>query len=244
MFEYLMPAILMEHPEDTLLGQSIRAAVEYQIAYGRERGVPWGISESGYYGFDANQAYQYRAFGAPRLGLKRGLAEDLVITPYASLLALPESPHEVLRNVRALRSLGALGRYGFYEAVDFTAAHLSVGQRYAIVRSFMAHHQAMILLPLANCLLGDRIPRRFHADPRVRSVELLLHERIPHDAPLEEVVSQEVPAVRPEVPQVGVEAWQVPTRSLYPEVHVLSNGDFTTFITSSGAGYSRWQDLT
>lgn len=243
MFEYLMPAILMEHPEDTLLGQSIRAAVEYQIAYGRERGVPWGISESGYYGFDANQAYQYRAFGAPRLGLKRGLAEDLVITPYASLLALPVSPHEALRNVRALRSLGALGRYGFYEAVDFTAAHLSVGQRYAIVRSFMAHHQAMILLPLANCLLGDRIPRRFHADPRVRSVELLLHERIPHDAPLEEVVSQEVPAVRPEVPQVGVEAWQVPTRSLYPEVHVLSNGDFTTFITSSGAGYSRWQDL-
>lgn len=243
MFEYLMPAILMEHPNETLLGQSCRAAVAYQIAYGQEKGVPWGISESGYYAFDANQNYQYRAFGAPRLGLKRGLADDLVVAPYASLLALPVRPQEVLCNIHALRALGMLGRYGFYESVDFTTAHLAVGQRYAIVRSFMSHHQAMVLLPLANYLMGNRIVRRFHAEPRIRSVDLLLHERIPYGAPIEEALSQEATAVRPEAPQAGVEAWQVPSRSPYPEVHVLSNGEFTTFITSSGAGFCRWHDL-
>ena len=243
MFEYLMPAIMMEHPVNTLLGQSCRAAVDYQIAYGREKGVPWGISESGYYGFDANQNYQYRAFGAPRLGLKRGLADDLVIAPYASLLALPVRPQEVLRNIHALRSLGMLGRYGLYESVDFTPAHLPVGQRHAIVRSFMSHHQAMVFLPLANYLMGNRMVRRFHDNPRIRSVDLLLHERIPYGAPIEEALSQEATAVRPEAPQAGVEAWQVPSRAPYPEVHVLSNGEFTTFVTSSGAGYCRWQDL-
>jgi hypothetical protein len=121
-----------------------------QIEYGREKNVPWGISESGYYRFDANQFYQYRAFGVPGLGYKRGLADDLVITPHASLLALPLRPRAVLQNMERLKRLGMLGMYGFYEAADFTPARLAAGQQMAIVQSYMAHHQGMIMLSLVN----------------------------------------------------------------------------------------------
>src|SRR5690606_35509476 len=141
--------------DGTLLAHSEQVAIEQQIAYGRQRGVPWGISESGFYTFDAAMNYQYRAFGVPGLGLKRGLAEDLVVAPYASLLALPMRPKAVLDNMDALDRLGMLGRYGYYEAVDFTESRLRLSQEKAIVRSYMAHHQGMIMLAIANTLLDD-----------------------------------------------------------------------------------------
>ena len=150
MFEYLMPLLVMPTYENTLLDQTCRAAVERQIAYGRQRGVPWGISECGYNTFDAALNYQYRAFGVPGLGLKRGLAEDLVIAPYASALALMVAPEEACSNLQRLAADGLAGPYGFYEAVDYTPARLPRGQSQRVVRSFMAHHQGMILLSLAH----------------------------------------------------------------------------------------------
>ena len=177
MFEYLMPHLMVRSESSTLLGQTLEVVADRQIEYGREKNVPWGISESGYYRFDANQFYQYRAFGVPGLGYKRGLADDLVITPYASLLALPLRPRAVLQNIERFRRLGMLGMYGFYEAADFTRARLATGQELAIVQSYMTHHQGMIMLSLVNYLQGDTMVRRFQSDPRIQSVELLLLEQ-------------------------------------------------------------------
>src|SRR4029079_14003628 len=129
--------------DHTLLDQSYRAAVQRQIDYGRSRGVPWGLSESGYHTFDAALNYQYRAFGVPGLGLARGLADELVVAPYASALALMVDPEAACANLQRFASLGASGQYGFYEAVDYAPSRPARGQSSAVVRSFMAHHQGM-----------------------------------------------------------------------------------------------------
>ncbi len=246
MFEYLMPCLLMHCYEGTFLEQTCRAAIRRQIAYGRQKGVPWGISESGYYRFDAGMHYQYRGFGVPGLGLKRGLADDLVVTPYASLLALPFYPRDVLQNIAWLSELGMLGRYGLYEAIDYTRSRLPANQKSAIVRSFMAHHQGMILLALGNCLLDGPIVRRFHADPRVQSVELLLHEQVPQHVPLEYPHPEEIRPLHRFQPQVVIAPWRVAADTPMPRVHVLSNGRYSVLITNAGSGYSTWHgvDLT
>lgn len=248
MFEYLMPILWTRQHSNTLLDESAHAAVEAQMAYARERDVPWGISESGYYRFDAAMNYQYRAFGVPGLGFKRGLEDDLVIAPYASLLALPLYPQDVMENVQRLQELGMWGDYGFYEAVDYTPARLGLGEDYAQVRSFMVHHQGMILLSLLNALDEDRMVQRFHADPRVQSVELLLQEKVPERAALEETVTadSEPERVRYAEREVTAGPWSVPVDTPFPQVHYLSNGRYGVLITNAGSGYSRWQetDLT
>ena len=242
MFEYLMPVLLLRSYDGTLLSQSNLAATARQIEYGKEKGVPWGISESGYYRFDANMVYQYRAFGVPGLGYKRGLGDDLVITPYASLLALPLSPRAVVENLADLEKLGMTGVYGLYEAVDFTANRLSLGNKYEIVREYMAHHQGMILLSLANYFRGEVMVKRFHSNPRIRSVELLLQEQIPENPPLEQPHVDDMPAIRPSLPRVDLIPWWVPVEVLQPRVHFLSNGRYGVMIASAGGGYSTWMD--
>lgn len=246
MFEYLMPVLLTRLYRDTLLTQSVYSSIEHQINYAREKGVPWGISESGYYRFDANMNYQYRAFGAPGLGFKRGLEDDLVISPYASLLALPLRPQAVMQNIERLTRLNMLGDYGFYEAVDFTSSRLALGLDYAIVRSFMIHHQGMILLSLVNTLLDKPMVRRFHTDRRLQSVELLLQEKIPQAAPVEVVLEDEVALAWAVQPGKAALPWTVPARTPFPLAHYLSNGRYGLLITNAGGGYSRWQgnDLT
>jgi cyclic beta-1,2-glucan synthetase len=245
MFEYLMPGLMMRNYRETLLCQANRAAVLRQIAYAEEKGVPWGVSESGYYRFDAQMNYQYRGFGVPGLGRKRGLGEDLVISPYASLLAVGVLPRDVLQNVERLDDEGMLGHYGFYEALDYTESRMPMGQTRAIVRSYMAHHQGMIMIALANYLNGQAqagtgIVDRFHADPRIRSVEFLLQEQVPHQAPLEETPEETVGIERPQRERVELEPWSVPTDAPLPQVHVLSNGRYGTLITDAGAGYSSY----
>ncbi|MDX1663143.1 MAG: glucoamylase family protein [Candidatus Promineifilaceae bacterium] len=241
MFEYLMPPLLLRTYADTLLTTSVQAAVARQIAYGEERGVPWGISESGFYTFDADQNYQYRAFGVPGLGFKRGLGDDLVISPYASLLALPFHPRDVIVNLDAFERRGMMGRYGLYEAVDFTQARLPRGAQQAIVRSYMAHHQGMIMLALANTLHGNSFVNRFHSDPRIGSVELLLQEIIPARAPIEQPEEEEATEVQVTTVQRHVQPWSVPLQTPMPSVHFLSNGDYDLLITNSGGGFSRWR---
>ena len=179
MFEYLMPRLFLPSYENTLLEQACQGAVSRQIDYGRQRHVPWGISESCYNAVDMNQVYQYRAFGVPGLGFKRGLAEDLVVAPYATALALTVVPRDACRNLQALASAGFLGDYGLYEAIDYTPSRVLPGTNHAVVRCFMAHHQGMSLLALAHALLDGPMQRRFLSDPLVRTTELLLQERVP-----------------------------------------------------------------
>jgi cyclic beta-1,2-glucan synthetase len=244
MFEYLMPALWTRHYPNTLLESSLRAAVEAHIAHVQDKDkMPWGISESGYYRFDANMNYQYRAFGVPGLGFKRGLEDDLVISPYASLLALPLRPQAVLENMQRLRDLGMMGDYGFYEAVDYTTVRLGLDQEHAIVRSYMVHHQGMILLALVNALDNDLMVRRFHADPRIQSVELLLQEKIPQAAPLEEMAVEEPSPVRVTKPEVTASPWPVPVQTPFPQTHYLGNGRYGLLITNAGGGFDRWQDV-
>jgi cyclic beta-1,2-glucan synthetase len=243
MFEYLMPALFARNYAGTFLADSCYAALDAQVRYGEEQRVPWGISESGYFAFDLNLNYQYRAFGVPDLGYKRDLPEDLVITPYASLLGLSLQPRAVLQNMVHMEQLNMLGRFGFYEALDFTKTRLSAGQVHARVQSYMAHHQGMILLSACNHLLGDVMVQRFHADERIQSVELLLQEKIPQNAPIEYPHSDEPADLPPEVRPAANAPWRVPVDSPIPQVHVLSQGDTRVTITNAGGGFSQWREF-
>jgi cyclic beta-1,2-glucan synthetase len=244
MFEYLMPILLTKRYRNTLLDQSCRAAVEHQISYNKQDSqTPWGVSESGFYYFDSQQAYQYRAFGVPGLGYKRGLGEDFVVTPYASVLALPYEPRAVIENLGLFQKLEMFGLYGLYEAIDFTEARLATGQDYAIVRSYMAHHQGMIMLSLCNFLRKDIMVQRFHADPHIETVNLLLQEDIPVDAPIEYARPEEIGHVHSINAPISLEAWQAEPQAHYPQVHFLSNGNYGLLITAAGSGYSQWRDV-
>ena len=242
MFEYLMPALVMQSLPFTLLDQTCRSAVKRQIAYGAERAVPWGVSESAYNVRDRHFTYQYRAFGVPDLALKRGLGHDLVVAPYASALALAVEPEGALANLRTLEKKGALGPYGFREALDFTRP--DPGERYAVVATYMAHHVGMGLVAIANALASQLWQRRFHADPTVRSAELLLHERIPR-----RLVLKETPDARPDeaLPEPEVE---LPSAREYdtpdtrqPHVALLGRHPYTLMVSQSGGGYSRYEEL-
>ncbi len=245
MFEYLMPQLIMPSYANTLLAQTCKAAVSRQIEYGRQRAVPWGISESCYNATDMHQVYQYRAFGVPGLGFKRGLGDDLVIAPYASALALTVMPREACRNLQALADHGFLADYGFYEAVDYTPSRVPRGKNHAIVRSFMAHHQGMTLLAFEHVLLNRPMQRRFMSDPLARTTELLLQERVPKQgATLHPHAAEVSAAARPAAADAGaiMRVFTNPNTPL-PEVHLLSNGSYHVMATHAGGGYSRWRDL-
>jgi cyclic beta-1,2-glucan synthetase len=244
MFEYLMPALVMRAPAGSLLEQTCRLVVRRQIAYGAERGVPWGVSESGYNVRDLEMTYQYSNFGVPGLGLQRGLSDDVVIAPYATALAAMIDPAAAVRNFQRLAEAGACGDYGFYEALDYTASRLPEGTGVAIVRSYMAHHQGMLLVALANTLHEGAMRARFHAEPSVQATELLLQERTPRDVAVARPRAEEVQAaadVREFVPSV-VRRFSSP-HSVAPRTHLLSNGRYVVMVTAAGSGYSRWRGL-
>lgn len=242
MFEYLMPQLVMPVYEDTLLEQTHRAIVKKQIEYGIKQRIPWGISESGYFAFDANLHYQYRAFGVPGLGLKRGLGDDLVIAPYASMLALMIDPEAASQNLIRLEKNGFNGQFGLFEAIDFTPARLRPGQNHAVIRSFMAHHQGMGLLALLYVLMNKPMQKRFEAEPVLQTAIPLLQERIPRQAlPFEAAPSHAVshPAsIQSTTPNRIYRTANTPK----PEVQLLSNGSYHVMLTNAGAGYSRWKD--
>ncbi|MGD0216525.1 MAG: glucoamylase family protein, partial [Desulfobaccales bacterium] len=243
MFEYLMPLLVMPTYENTLLDQTCKMAVERQIEYGKTRGVPWGISESGYNAIDIHLNYQYRAFGVPGLGFQRGLSEDLVIAPYASALALMVAPEKACLNLEQLTAAGFEGKFGFYEAIDYTPSRLLRGQSSAVVRSFMSHHQAMIFLSLAYLLLDRPMQKRFESDPLFQATMLLLQERIPKVAtfyvPADEITGSQPTSSVTETP---VRVFNNPDTPI-PEVQLLSNGRYHVMVTNAGGGYSQWKDL-
>ena len=243
MFEYLMPMLVMPSYEGTLLDQSCRAAVARQIEYGNQLNVPWGVSESGYNMLDAHFTYQYRAFGVPGLGLKRGLGDDVVIAPYASALALMVAPAAATRNLQRLAELGAQGRFGLYEAIDYTPARLPLGQSSALVRSFMVHHQGMSLLALDHLLLQRPMQRRFESDPSLRATLLLLQERVPKTAAEYRHASAALaPQALGRTAETSLRVFTDPDRAR-PAVQLLSNGRYHVMVSSAGGGYSRHRDM-
>ena len=241
MFEYLMPLLVMPTYENTLLDQTYKTVVDWQIQYGKKTNKPWGISESGYNRVNANSNYQYRAFGAPRLGLKRGLEEDTVIAPYASMLALMVSPEEACANLELLYKKGLEGRYGFYEAIDYTPSRLQRGQSSAIVYSFMSHHHGMSLLALAYLLQNKPMQKLFEAEPQFKASLLLLQERIPK-ATVFFAHSTDIAEIDYVTPGQETRVVNTPDTSI-PQIQLLSNGRYHVMVTNSGGGYSRWKDL-
>ena len=247
MFEYLMPQLLMRTFAGTLLDQSCRASVRRQIEYGRQRRVPWGISESAYAFTDREGNYQYRAFGVPGLGLKRGLSTELVIAPYATALASLITPSAAAENLDRLADLGLEGRFGFYEALDYTPRARDVdaggeaGPGPAVVRAYFAHHQGMSLVALANVICRDTFVSRFHADPRVQATELLLQERVPREAILSEPRPAESTTAPPTLPVFASRRFRSP-HSTSVHTHFLSNGRYTVAVTNAGGGFSVWRD--
>ncbi|MDQ3696751.1 MAG: hypothetical protein M3373_01820, partial [Gemmatimonadota bacterium] len=242
MFEYLMPALVMQSFPFTVLDQSYRGALRRHIAYGAERGAPWGVSESAYNLRDRHLTYQYRAFGVPDLALKRGLGRDLVIAPYASALALLVEPQRALGNLATLERKGALGQFGFRDALDYTRP--APGERYAIVKTYMAHHIGMGFVALTNTLAGGVWQRRFHADPIVRSAELLLHERIPRRLVMQDsqVARADEALPDPDLDRPAVREVETPDTP-QPHVALLGHLPYTVMVSHCGSGYSRYEDL-
>ncbi len=245
MFEYLMPALVMRAPAGSLIEQTSHLIVRRQITYGATLGLPWGISESAYNVRDLEFTYQYSNFGVPGLGLKRGLSENAVVAPYATALAAMVEPAASIRNFARLAAAGASGRYGYYEALDYTRSRLPEGKDYVVVRAFMAHHQGMTVVAIANALLDAEMRTRFHSEPIVQATELLLQEPTPRYIAAAPPRADEVEGratVRPleELPTVRR------LRSAHaakPEVQLLSNGQYAVMLTAAGSGYSRWRDL-
>jgi cyclic beta-1,2-glucan synthetase len=244
MFEYLMPSLVMRAPAGSLLERTNQLIVRRQMSYGATLGLPWGISESAYNARDLDLTYQYSNFGVPGLGLKRGLSENAVVAPYATALAAMVDPERATRNFARLASLGALGRHGFYEAIDYTRNRLPEGARFAIVRAFMAHHQGMTIVAIANVLLHGIMRRRFHAEPSIQAAELLLQERSPRDVSVAHPRAEEVRTA------ARIDAVQLPevrrlrtAGDVTPQAHLLSNGRYAVMITAAGSGYSSWRDL-
>lgn len=243
MFEYLMPLLVMPNFTGTLLDQTYRSVVERQISYGAQRGVYWGMSESGYNSFDASLNYQYRTFGVPGLGFKRGLGDDLVIAPYASMMALMVAPKRACSNLQQMSTAGFDGTFGLYEAIDYTPSRVPRGQTHAVVRSFMAHHQGMGFLSLAYLLLDQPMQRRFESYPLFQATMSLLHERVPKVTASystgSELTDMRIVAGA-QNQQIRVVHRPDPRT---PEVQLLSNGRYHVMVTSAGGSYSRWNDL-
>ena len=243
MFEYLMPSLVMRAPAGSVLEQTTRLIVARQQSYAASLGVPWGISESSYNARDLEMTYQYSNFGVPGLGLKRGLSENRVIAPYATGLAAMIDPLAAVQNYAALSGLGADGRYGFYEAVDFTSARLQADEPLVIVRSFMAHHQGMTITAIANTVQNGRLRDLFHAEPMIKGVELLLQERIPRDVASAPPRATEVMVAAVEqTDALTLRNFDAPADAT-PTAHLLSNGNYGVMLTPTGEGFSRWRDL-
>ena len=241
MFEYLMPLLIIRNFENTLFDETYAFVIRTQKRYGRHRKIPWGISESGYNAFDINLNFQYKAFGVPELGLKRGLGNDMVVSPYSCILAVTLDPAGTAKNVAELDKMGMDGDYGLYESVDFTPSRLERNIHSSIVKSFMAHHQGMSIAALNNFFNNNILQRRFHSDPVIKSAELLLQEKCPEGGLFAKEYRDESTFAEKKI-ETGegeaVRTFGIPD-SVLPHMHILSNGSYSVTITDGGSGYSK-----
>ena len=244
MFEYLMPLLVMRDIEGTLGSQTHRLVVQRQMDYAKARATPWGISESAFAVRDRGFTYQYSNFGVPGLGLKRGLGDNHVIAPYATGLAAMVAPREAVENYRRLESIGGSGRFGFYEAIDFTPARLRAGHSHEVIRAYFAHHQGMTITAIHNAVSGGALREHFHRENTVRATELLLQERAPNHLPSKIIGTGRPEATKiPKLDAVEHSRHVQPEHELEPVTHLLSNGRYSVMLTDRGTGYSRWNGI-
>ncbi|MBE0660307.1 MAG: glycosyl transferase [Bryobacteraceae bacterium] len=238
MFEYLMPLIFMRTYDNSLLDMACREAVRQQISYGRENGLPWGASESAFSALDANQVYQYRAFGVPVLALKPALEGHQVIAPYATVLALLVDPVQAIVNLRKLEDHQMAGAMGFYESIDFSIEKQEGGDRGVPVYTYMAHHQGMSLTALDDVLHNEVMRHRFHGDVRIRAMEVLLFECTPITYPPAEELGTGPAPIKALTKDPAERIW--PEETAVPRVNIQGNGRYAIMLTNSGGGYSHW----
>lgn len=242
MFEYLMPSLIMETPNSSLLEQTCRLIIKKQIDYAKGHSIPWGMSESAYNVRDLHLTYQYSNFGVPDLAFKRGIGKDLVIAPYATILAGMYDAVDAVLNLRKLSAIGAQGVYGFYEAIDFTKSRMPQNEKSAIIKTYMAHHQGMSLISISNIIHDALMVKRFHREPIIQSSALLLQERTPRNVAVAKTRQETVMVEH--VSDGGENTFRqyfTPYHNV-PRTHLLSNGNYSVMITSAGSGYSRLKE--
>ncbi len=238
MFEYFMPNIFLPAPEGSLSREALCFCLQAQRKRTGRR--PYGISESGFYAFDADLNYQYKAHGVQKLGLKRGLDSETVISPYSTFLTLTLAPQVSLKNLLRLEKMGMTGKYGFFEAVDFTRGRNSGG--FSIIRSFMAHHVGMSLLSVDNLLKNQCMQRRFMRDSGMRGAKSLLEEKVQGGTMLfKDIKTDEKPHLRERVQSKNTVSEHPEPFS--PKATVYSNGRLTTCITDTGTGVTLFDGI-
>ena len=243
MFEYFMPNLLMPCEPNSFLYETLAFCVYAQKRRGDKTKRPWGISESGFYAFDPGMSYQYKAHGVQALGLKRGLDTELVVSPYASFLALLLAPRSAMRNLRRLRDLGLEGRYGLYEAVDYTPSRLTGQEGFEVVRSYMSHHLGMSLVAIDDALRDNVMQKRFMKDCDMSAYRELLQERVPVGAPIMRQEERDFPTkFRPSAGPALVREGEGFGRK-FPQCHLLSNGSYSVLACDNGLTASRAGEL-
>ncbi|HHV63591.1 MAG TPA: glycosyl transferase family 36 [Peptococcaceae bacterium] len=246
MFEFLMPLILFRNYRGTLLSETYQSVVKIQQKYAEKEHTPWGISESGFFSYDLQSNYQYKAFGVPGLGLKRGLAKDMVISPYSTFMALAVDLQGSIANLRMMKDKGFNGIYGLFEAIDYTKSRVPYNAEFSIVKSYMSHHQGMSFISLDNTLHNNKMQKRFHREPRIKSVELLLQEQIPlkeytYNPSIEEVKEEiKSPFIQQQLETPAV--YYSPDTS-HPRTSFISNREYTVMLTLTGSGYSQYKNI-
>ena len=242
-FEYLMPNINIPRYKGSLIDESIKFAEMCQIQYAKLLGTPWGISESAFNVKDLHSNYQYKAFGIPWLGLKRGLADEVVISSYASVLAILDKPKEVIKNLKELEKYGMYNEYGFYESYDFSIQRLKKDNKQNQVRTYMAHHQALILLSINNLLNHKIFQKRFMDNPEINAVSILLQEKMPEKF----IVTKEEKEKPEKLRYEDYENYSVVNYKKTDErlirSNVISNGNYTIAINQKGYGFSKVNDI-
>ena len=241
-FEYLMPNVIMAEPEGSLLNESIKFMLMSQKKYAKNLMIPWGFSESAYYFKDLNGNYQYKAIGIPWLGLKRGLEEDIVVSSYASIMALPFIPRDVIQNIKRLDNEGLYGKYGFYESIDYTPIRMPKGKKEMVVKTYMAHHQGLILLSINNFINDDILKKRFSNNPEIAGVEILLEETVPE----KKIITREQKKKPEKITYHDYENYAfrnyTKTNTNLPICNVIASDNYSIVTNIKGEGYSRYKD--
>ncbi len=242
-FEYLMPNVNIPKYEGSLISESCKFLLMSQKEYGKKLGIPWGISESAFNLKDLNSNYQYKAFGIPWLGLKRGLADEMVVSSYGSILAIQDIPKEVINNLKELEKQGMKGKYGFYEAIDYTPSRLRSKQKYEVVKTYMAHHQGLILLSINNLINSNILQKRFIKNPEIKAVDILLQEKMPEDV----IITKEKKEKIQKLKNIDYENYteKIFTK-LNPELNnynVIANDNYVVCVNEFGEGFSKYENI-
>ena len=242
-FEYLMPNINIPKYPGSLISESSEFAIMSGREYAEELSIPWGISEAAFNLRDLNNNYQYKAFGIPWLGLKRGLADEMVVSSYASILAITDYPKEVTANLKVLEKEGTYDKYGFYESIDYTLSRLKNGEKNAVVKTYMAHHQGLILLSLDNLFNNNILQKRFMQNPEMKAVDILLEERMPENVIITKEQKEKVQRIK----NVDYETYVVREYNRAYDrlnhINAISNDNYTVIVDQKGNGYSKYKDI-